>query len=96
MRLTTPKDVINNVTEKESKVILGLIEEGFKKNIEIYNDGTPQKHVDIIIKNEYSIEARKEVAAKYVAMGWREVVLKGSSEGDERGGLTSVKLYFIN
>lgn len=94
MKLTTPKEIINNVTSKEVNAMFVLIEEQLNKEIEISGDGTPQKHVRITIDGEYSISARKEVGAKYVAMGWREVTMKGSSENNERGGLTSVKLYF--
>lgn len=95
MKYTTPKEVDKITIERDSEIIHGLIEENFENDdFEIMGDGTAIKYVDMSIKGEFPRDARIIVSSSYIANGWGKVIMKGTSENNERAGLTGVKLYF--
>ena len=46
---------------------------------------------EAIIDHEFSVEARNEIAQRYIKAGWKYVYHNTSSEHGERPGLTSFK-----
>lgn len=85
MKLTTPTDM--EPTMESAFDTLSKFEEEVKKE----DKGEDYYHLVIVGKQPEKIKHLVEQA--YILAGWANAVCKNSSEGGERGGLCSLKLY---
>jgi len=92
MELTSKEEIMNEIFNKQVVEIQTKIERELKdKNYEKFDN-----YIQVIISGEYEKKAREIVEGNYCLEGWVYVEITGSSENDEHGGLSGVKLYYEN
>ena len=90
MKLTSKKEILATIYNEEvtelQKKIEGFLSEG--------DYTTHTKYIEMIVTGEYKDKTKEIVGDNYCLEGWSSVTIKGSSNSGERGGLSSVKLFF--
>ena len=88
MKITSPEDMLLNVSDKVEEAV-AKFEEAFKeKEVEKGNN-----YYFLVIDKEYNRAICDEIEKLYLNAGWGNAICRPSSEGGERPGLTGLKLW---